>query len=300
MASVTPLPPPSAQQRALPPPFAQQAAGGVALVSGGSRGIGALTVRELAAAGWSISFCHRGDEEAARETEKAASELGARVLAVEVDLVCPGDVAGWFRRAEDELGPVGAVVSCAALARDRPLARLTDADWRAVTDTGLDGLFRLGHAALLAMMPRGAGRIVVVSSVSGVYAHARCGHDARARPGVAGFVRALASQAGRFGISVNAVVPGPVAHDLTALLPKPARVPVTETVALRRFGDAAEAAGLVAFLLSAEADGLSGRVLEARSSFGLLAHPGYPNRVAAIRSVFASVTGGAGSGPRRK
>jgi 3-oxoacyl-[acyl-carrier protein] reductase len=95
----------------------------VALVSGGSRGIGAATVRRLASDGWDISFSHHRDERAAREVEKMVSELGVRVAAVEVDVTDATQVAAWFGQTEDELGPVGAMVSCAGISRDQPLAR---------------------------------------------------------------------------------------------------------------------------------------------------------------------------------
>ena len=146
--------------------------GRVALVSDGSRGIGAATVRRLAADGWDISFSHHHDARSAVETEKAASELGGRVLAVQADMARAAEVASWVRRAEEDLGPVEAVVSCAGIARDQPLALLEDADWRAVIDTSLDGVFHLCRAVLPAMMERQSGRIVTVSSVSGVYGDA--------------------------------------------------------------------------------------------------------------------------------
>ncbi len=116
-----------------------QGHGRVALISGGSRGIGAATVRRLAGAGWDISFCHHRDEQSAVEVEKAAFELGARVLAVQADLAVAAEVSSWVRRAEEDLGPAQAVVSCAGITRDRPLTQLTDADWRVVIDTNLDG-----------------------------------------------------------------------------------------------------------------------------------------------------------------
>ena len=153
----------------------------MALVSDGSSGIGAATVRRLAAAGWDVSFCHRGDEQAVRQVEKAVSELGGRVLAVEVDVTDAADVAAWFQQAQDELGPVQAAVSCAGMTRDRPLARLEEADWRAVLDTGLDGMFHICRAAMFAMMKRRSGRIVAVSSVCGAYDHS-APHDQPANP----------------------------------------------------------------------------------------------------------------------
>lgn len=245
-----------------------QGFGRVALVSGGSRGIGAATVRRLAADGWDISFCHHHDEQAAVETEKAASELGARVLAVQADLTAAAEVTSWVRRAEEDLGPVRALVSCAGIARDRPLTHLTDADWRAVTDTSLAGVFHLCRAALPAMTECESGRIVAVSSVSGVYGHAT--PDA-ARAGIGGFIRALASQTRRYGIRANAVTPG--AHvsrtDMTSIWPEETTAPLTEAIALRRFASADEAADRVAFLLSDAAADITGTVVEVSSEFSL-------------------------------
>ena len=245
-----------------------QGFGRVALVSSGSRGIGAATVRRLAADGWDISFCHHHDDQAAVETEKAASELGARVLAVQADLTAIAEVSAWVRRAAEDLGPVHAVVSCAGITRDQPLALLTDADWRAVTDTSLEGVFHLCRAVLPAMMECQSGRIVAVSSVSGVYGHTTA--DA-ARAGIAGFIRALASQTRRYGIRANAVTPA--AHigraDTTSIWPEGTTVPLIEAIALRRFASAGEAADRVAFLLSDAAADITGTVVEVPGGISL-------------------------------
>jgi len=255
--------------------------GRVALVSGGARGIGAATVRRLAGDGWDISFCHHRDEQAAVETEKAAGELGARVLAVPADLTQVAEVTAWARRAEEELGPVQAVVSCAGITRDRPLTQLTDADWRAVTDTSLDSVFHLCRAVLPAMMERQSGRIVAVSSVAAVYGHET--PDAT-RAGIAGFTRALASQTRRYGIRANAVTPSAHAGrtDLTSIWPDATSAPLTEAIALRRFASATEAADRVAFLLSEAAADITGTVVEVPGGICLTVLPppipGTPDR----------------------
>jgi 3-oxoacyl-[acyl-carrier protein] reductase len=236
------------------------------LVSGGSRGIGAATVRRLAADGWDIGFSYHGDGPCARAVEKEAFELGVRVTGTDVDVTDAAEVTSWFRLTEDELGPVRAMVSCAGITREGPLARLTEADWRMVIDTSLYGVFHLCRAAAFAMMERRSGRIVTVSSVCGEYDHAPGRTDPLARTGVAGFVRALASQTRRFGITVNAVAPGPGTRDVAALLPERPRADLAETLALRRFGNAADVADLVAFLLSEDASHVTGRVLEAPSA----------------------------------
>jgi len=244
------------------------ALGRTALVSGGSRGIGAAIVRRLAADGWDIGFSYTGDGPAAREVEKDAWELGVRVTGTDVDLTDAAEVSSWFRLAEEELGPVRAVVCCAGLTRERPLRLVAEAEWRAFIDTSLHGVFHLCRTAVFTMMKRREGRIVAVSSACGEYDHAPDGHDTLARPGVAGFTRALAGQARRFGISVNAVTPGPgvPARGVTALMPEKARADLAETIALRRFGSAAQVADLVAFLLSADAPEITGRVLEVPSA----------------------------------
>lgn len=212
-----------------------QGHGRVALISGGSRGIGAAAVRKLAGTGWDISFCHHRDEQSAVEVEKAAFELGARVLAVQADLTVAADVSSWVRRAEEDLGPVQAVVSCAGITRDRPLTQLTDGD---AADRGLDAA------------DRGLGA---------------------AQAGIAGFIRALASQTRRYGIRANAVTPGAQVSrtDMTSIWPEGTTAPLTEAIALRRFASAAEAADRVAFLLSDAAADITGTVVEVPSGIGL-------------------------------
>ncbi len=238
-----------------------QGDGPIALVSVGSRGIGAAIVHRLAASGWDVSFGYDGDEPSAREVEQAAREFGTRVTAVRVDMTDPAGVAAWVRQAGEGLGPVKAAVSCAGIIRDRPPALIQPADWRAVTD--LDAMFHLCRAAVLPMMRQRSGRIVAVSSVVGVYGHV--GEDLAAKPGIAGFVKALANQVGRFGIQVNAVTPGPAGRETTAVVPERTHATLTETIALRRFGSAAEVADLAAFLLSYEASEMTGTVLEVPS-----------------------------------
>jgi len=232
--------------------------GGIVLVSGGSRGIGAETVRRLAAGGWDIGFCYQSDEQAAREVEKAAGELGVRVRATEADFTDAVAVSAWVGAVEDDLGPVTAAVSCAGVTRDKPLALMEDADWRAVVDTSLNGVFNLCQATVPAMMKRQHGRIVAISSVSGVYGST--GQASQA--GVTGFITTLAKKTGGFGIRANVVAPGVTDTDITAILPDKARTRVTETIALRRFGTAREVAELVAFLLSDQASDITGSVLE--------------------------------------
>jgi 3-oxoacyl-[acyl-carrier protein] reductase len=243
--------------------------GRIVLISGGSRGIGAETALRLAADGWDIAFCHQEDEQAAREVEKAVGEIGARVLATEVDITDAAAVTDWVATVETELGPVSAVVSCAGLTRDKPLALLQDADWRPVVDTNLDGVSNLCRAAVPPMIKRRHGHVVMISSVSGVYGNARQARYCAANAGIVGFTKALAKEAGRFGIHAHVVAPSADDTDMNAILPDKTDAKVAETIALRRFGTAREVADLVASLLGGRVCYVTGSVVELHGAIAL-------------------------------
>jgi len=243
--------------------------GKVALVSGGSRGIGAATVLRLARDGWDVALCYRSDEQAARLVEKAAAESGVRTLAVRADVAHAAQVGEFVARAEDELGPVDAVVACAGITRDRPLALMAEDDWNQVMDTNLDGVFHLCRSAVFPMIKRRSGAIVTLSSVSGIYGNASQVNYSASKAGIIGFTKALAKEVGRYGVRVNAVAPGLIDTDMTAVLSDQARARLLEAVALRRFGTAEEVADLVAFLVSDQATYITGSALEVHGGISL-------------------------------
>ena len=241
----------------------------VALVSGGSRGIGAATVLRLAAEGWDVAFCYRADEFAANRVEKAAGEFGVRVFTTRADMAHAGDAADFVQRAEGTLGPFDAVVACAGITRDRPLALMTDADWHEVMDVNLDGVFHLCRAALLPLIRRRRGAIVTLSSVVGIHGNIAQANYAASKAGVIGFTKALAKEAGRFGVRANVVAPGLIDTDLTAKLSEQSRARLLAGVPLRRFGTSEEVADLVSFLLSERAGYLTGGVFEVHGGLSL-------------------------------
>ncbi|QWF84499.1 3-oxoacyl-ACP reductase FabG [Amycolatopsis sp. CA-230715] len=234
----------------------------VALVSGGSRGIGRATVLRLAKDGFAVSFCYRADERAAGELEKEVSELGARVLAVRADVGDAETVKAWVSRTEEELGAIDVAVTSAGIVRDKPLLTMSREDWHDVLDTNLDGVYHVCHAAVFGMLKRKRGCLVTLSSVSGIHGNAKQVNYSAAKAGIIGFSKALAKEVGRYGVRVNVVAPGLIETDMTGQLTEKARESALRAVPLQRMGRAGEVADLIGFLVSDQAAYITGSVFQ--------------------------------------
>ncbi|MET9610104.1 3-oxoacyl-[acyl-carrier-protein] reductase [Streptomyces sp. NPDC006512] len=234
----------------------------VALVTGGSRGIGRATVRALARDGFDVAFCYRSDDSAARTLEKAGEEFGVQVVGTRVDVADGPAVRAWTEATEEGLGPVAAAVTAAGITRDNPLVLMEDEQWRQVIDTNLDGVYHVCRAVVFGMMKRRGGAIVNISSVAGVYGHGTQTNYSASKAGIIGFSRALAKETGRSGIRVNAVAPGFIETDMVAQMNDKARKDALSSIPLRRMGTAEEVADLVAYLASDKAAYITGAVLQ--------------------------------------
>ncbi|MFD9426067.1 MULTISPECIES: 3-oxoacyl-[acyl-carrier-protein] reductase [unclassified Streptomyces] len=234
----------------------------VALVSGGSRGIGRAVVLRLAADGYDVGFCYRSNERAAQELEKEAGELGVRALAVRADVTDSASVKEWVARTESDLGPIGVAVCSAGITRDNPLLLMSDEDWHSVLDTNLDGVYHVCRAVIFEMMKRKSGTIINLSSVAGVYGNATQSNYSASKAGIIGFSKALAKEVGRYNIRANVVAPGFIETDMTAELTDKVKKDAAKQIPLRRFGGADEVADLVAFLASERAAYITGSVLQ--------------------------------------
>jgi 3-oxoacyl-[acyl-carrier protein] reductase len=234
--------------------------GKTALVTGGSRGIGCAIAMELAAAGAMVVVGYRSG---ADEAEEVANAIGGK--AVQADVSDPEQAA----RLVEEAGDLDVLVNNAGLTRDGLLARMPDADWRAVIDTNLGGVFHTCRAAARGMMRRRAGAIVNVSSIVGVHGNPGQTNYSAAKAGIIGFTKALARELGSRGVRANVVAPGYVATRLTDVLPDELKDAMLANTPLGRLGDPEDIAGAVRFLVSDEAAFITGEVLLVDGGLGM-------------------------------
>jgi 3-oxoacyl-[acyl-carrier protein] reductase len=223
-----------------------------ALVTGGSRGIGAAVVRELVTGGAEVVFSYRSGRD---EAEAVAAETGAR--AVRADVAHPEQAA----RLVEEAGELDALVNNAGITRDTLIARMSDEDWRIVLETNLGGVFHTCRAAIRGMMRRRSGSIVNVTSIVGLRGNPGQTNYAASKAGIIGLTKSLARELGSRGVRANAVAPGYVATALTDVLPEEARQAILANTPLARLGSPEDIAGAVRFLCSDEASFITGEVL---------------------------------------
>ncbi|MEK8171044.1 3-oxoacyl-ACP reductase FabG [Streptomyces sp. M19] len=225
----------------------------VALVSGGSRGIGRATVLRLAADGYDVAFCYASDDAAAHALEKeAAAGDGGRVLALRADVSDGEAVRGLVAAVQDRLGPIDLAVTCAGITRDAPLLLTRDEDWHRVLDVNLDGTYHVCRSVVFEMMKRKSGCVITVSSVVGVRGNAAQSNYAASKAGIIGFTKSLAKEVGRYGIRANVIAPGYIETDMTEQLSDAIKKQAEKNIPLGRFGRPDEVADMIAFVARAE------------------------------------------------
>jgi 3-oxoacyl-[acyl-carrier protein] reductase len=243
--------------------------GRVALVTGGSRGIGAAVARELGAAGAEVVVNYVSSGDAAEAVCEDIRAAGGSARAVAGDISTPEGAAALVEEVESEVGPIAILVCNAGITRDNLIMKLTDDDWRAVVDTNLGGAFFTCRAVARPMLKRRAGAIVTMSSVVGVHGNAGQTNYAASKAGLIGLTKALAKELGGRGIRVNAIAPGYIATELTDALPEAAREAILAGTPLGRLGDPADVARAVRFLVSDAAAFVTGDVLAVDGGLGI-------------------------------
>ena len=233
----------------------------VALITGASRGIGRATALELAKAGAKIVINYAGNAAAAQEVLKAIQDMGGQAIAVQANIAVAAEVDELIEKTVAAFGSIDILVNNAGITRDTLLMRMKEADWDAVLDTNLKGVFLCTKAVAKLMMKQRSGKIINMTSVVGLTGNAGQANYAAAKAGVVGFTKSMAKELGSRGITVNAVAPGFIATDMTEVLPDSVKEQMTRTIPLGRPGTPSDVAKAVLFLCSDAAAYITGQTL---------------------------------------
>jgi len=230
----------------------------VALVTGGTRGIGAAISVALKNAGYAVAANYAGNDEAAA---KFKTETGISVYkwsVADYDACAAG-----VKQVEAEIGPVDVLVNNAGITRDAMFHKMTLQQWREVIDTNLNGIFNMTHPVWSGMRERRFGRVIIISSINGQKGQMGQANYSASKAGDIGFTKALAQEGARAGVTVNVICPGYVATDMVMAVPEKVREAIVAQIPVGRLGEPEEVARCVVFLASEEAGFITGSTLTA-------------------------------------
>ena len=228
----------------------------VAIVTGGTRGIGRGICEMLKDRGYAVAATYAGNDTAAKQFH-AETDINVYKWDVSNYDACMQGCA----KVEADLGPVDVLVNNAGITRDATLLKMSHQDWQAVIDTNLGSCFNMSKAVFPGMRERGFGRIVNIGSINGQAGQYGQGNYAAAKSGIHGFTKALAQEGARFNITVNAVAPGYVETDMVAAVPENVLDKIIATIPVGRLGHADEIARAVVFLVADEATFVTGSTI---------------------------------------
>ncbi len=231
----------------------------VALVTGGSRGIGRATAVALAAAGHTVAIASRSEP----------ADVPAGVQWFEGDITSPDSVESLFTAVEDALGPVSVLVANAGITRDGLTLRMKEEDFTSVIDANLTGSWRVAKRAVKPMMKARSGRIIFISSVVGAIGQTGQVNYAASKAGLVGLARSLAREFASRNITVNIVAPGPIGTDMFEAVSDAAKETITSAVPLGRVGTVDEVAAAIVFLASPQAGYITGTTIAVDGGLGM-------------------------------
>ena len=226
----------------------------VALVTGGSRGIGEAISKALKSAGYEVAATYAGNDEAAK---KFTEETGIKTY--------KWNVAG-IEQVEADLGPIDVVVANAGITRDAPFHKMTPEQWHQVIDTNLTGVFNTVHPVWPGMRERKFGRVIVISSINGQKGQFGQVNYAATKAGDLGIVKSLAQEGARAGITANAICPGYIATEMVMAMPEKVRESIVGGIPAGRLGEPEEIARCVVFLAGEDAGFINGSTITANGA----------------------------------
>ncbi len=228
----------------------------VALVTGGTRGIGAAISMALKEAGYTVVANYAGNDDAAREFSHVTGIRTYKWSVADYD-----DCEEGIRQIEAEVGPIDVLVNNAGITRDAPFHKMTRQQWKEVMDTNLSGVFNMTHPLWNGMRERKFGRIINISSINGQKGQFAQANYSAAKAGDLGFTKALAQEGARAGITVNAICPGYIATEMVMAVPEKVRDSIIATIPVGRLGEPDEIARTVVFLASDQAGFITGATM---------------------------------------
>lgn len=235
--------------------------GNVAIITGASRGIGRSVAIELAKAGAKVVINYAGNHAAAKEVEEAVKAIGAEALLIQADVANAEAVDQMIKQTIDTFGRIDILVNNAGITRDTLLMRMKEEDWDAVMNTNLKGVFNCTKSVSRVMMKQRSGRIINMTSVVGIMGNAGQANYAAAKAGVVGFTKSMAKELASRGITVNAIAPGFISTDMTAVLSEQVKNDLSAQIPLGRLGTPEDVAGAVLFLASGAANYITGQTI---------------------------------------
>ena len=243
--------------------------GKCALVTGASRGIGRAIAVALAKAGADVAINYAGNEAAAKETERLCAEYGVKTLVIQADVSDGESCKAMVEQVKETFGKIDILVNNAGITKDKLMIGMSEADFMDVINTNLKGSFLCMQLVSKLMIKQRYGRIINLSSVVGLHGNAGQVNYAASKAGVIGMTKSAAKELASRNITVNAVAPGMIETDMTAVIPEKAKEAMMAGIPMGRAGKPEEIATVVAFLASEEAAYMTGQVVSVDGGLGI-------------------------------
>jgi 3-oxoacyl-[acyl-carrier protein] reductase len=241
----------------------------VALVTGGSRGIGRGIVKAFAAEGAKVAFLYKGSQAAADSLAQEITAAGGTAKAIQCDVTKADEAQKVAEAIEKEWGPVNILVNNAGIIKDGLFVRMEPEEWNAVLDTNLNGTFNFCRAVAFAMARARKGRIINISSIAADHVNPGQTNYAASKGAINAFTRALAVELAGRGVTVNAIAPGFIETDMSEAVRNKAGDIITKMIPMKRLGQPEDIAKAAVFLASAEAAYITGQVLKVDGGLSL-------------------------------